>query len=690
MDKTQILILAFISAIVINIILVGKIKIFRETETYQKGQSRLIKLLKWEEGKILTVQKNIDRWLSTVKIDRDKLGVLAEMLLIGIWAFWVGQEYLDFDPQIWPIGREFGVQIVSHDFWNQIQECGICALWNGSINGGAPALADPFTSAFHPLVMITTSILGIVNGVKIATILLLWVAGIAQWGIAYLFNARRFIRIWSGALAVAGGHILGRLELGAFGLALSTSMATVTIACLLYFIKKRNSRSMILLASSVTLLLISGHGYLQVGILTWLLLIFLLLFINQPGGDKKKFIIALILGIMMASIIIIPILHFAPNFQKWTDTEGKLSQTLEYIPLNLIIRDPDYYRNETLNKLPYPHLTNIYIGWIPVILTVIGISLGKDEHKSLLVSLSILFFLSLFLASGIPIQWVGKIIPFVLGIRHTQLIAVLMVPPIIGIASFGLEKLVSFDWLSINLSPSSGKSVFSIPGQWVLIIPILYSIYTCYDFNIENIQVKNEGEVYRIIHSVEVDNSQWVAPPFGEHWWVLPAVENDLKLTETAYPWWWKDRENPQPFMFITRGNSPDEMSPDETINNIPTLINTGNNYAFVDTGNDQYPCQASANGGFIKVNCDTDFPGRLIVSENRWVGWKAWRDGIETRTYGEQWLTVEAPEGKHIYIFRYLPWDVLVGFIISLIGLFLSLVIWFSLSERIDLFLEK
>lgn len=687
MDKTQVLILVFLSAIGINIILIRKIKIFRETETYQKGNSRFIKLLKWEEGKILSAKKNIGHWISTVKIDREQMGLIAEILLIGVWSFWIGQEYLDFNPQTWPIGREVGVQIAPHNFWNQIQECGICALWNGSINGGSPALADPFSAAFHPLVMITTSILGIVNGVKLATLLSLWVAGIAQWGIAYLFNGRRFIRVWSGALAVAGGHILGKLELGAFGIALSTSMATVTIFCLLYFLKKRNNRSMILLALSITLLLFSSHGYLQVGILTWLLLIFLLLFINQPGSDKKKLFVALILGILMASIIIIPILHFAPNLQKWSDLEGKLTQDLEYIPLNLIIRDPNYYRTEILSKTPFPYLSNIYIGWIPVILAVLCLSFNKDEHKSSLISLSSLIFLSLFLASGIPFQWVGKIIPFVQGIRHTQLIAGLMVPPIIGIASFSLEKLFSLDWPAINLSPSSGKSVLSLPVQWLLLIPILFSIYTCYDFNKEFIQVENRSKTYQIIQSIDVNSSQWIAPPFGFHWWVLPAIENDLKITGVDYPWWLKGRENPPPYMTVTIDDPTGGTDPD---NNLSTNIYASVHYAFIDTGTSQIPCHASVNGGHIEVYCDTDFSGRLIVRENRFIGWKVWRDGIETRTYGEQWLTVEAPEGKHIYIFRYLPWDVLVGFIISLIGLFLSIAIWFSLSERIDLFLEK
>ncbi|MCJ7717111.1 MAG: hypothetical protein MUO54_11420, partial [Anaerolineales bacterium] len=608
---------------------------------------------------------------------------------IGIWAVWVGQEYLDFDPHVWPIGREFGIQIISHDFWNQIQECGVCAIWNGNINGGSPALADPFGSAFHPFVMISTLLFGIVNGVKVATLLTLWLAGLAQWGIAYLFEGRRIVRLWSGALAVVGGHILGKLELGAFGITLSITMTTLALVSLLYFIKKSNRKSMIIFAFSITMLLLSGHGYMQVGFFFWLPFVFLLVINKQSLAAKKKFAIALILGLLMASIIILPILHFSPRLEKFTDPDSNLIQYFEYMPLNLVIHSWDFYIKDTLDKPPFPYLTNIYIGWVPVIFAILALSLIKDKFKPYFLTLTSFIFLSLFLASGLPFRWAESIIPFVSGIRHTQLIAGLMVSPIIGLASYSLEKLFQFEWPSINLSFPSGKSLFSISVQWLLLAPIIFSIYSCYDFNKEFIKVKNVDDVYQTLSQIKIENTQWFAPPFGDHWWVLASIENDLKVTDIVAPWWWKNRERPKPYLLMTQSNPPDDYLPNSVVDDIPIYINNNSKYASIVSGQTEIPCSANAQGGEITVYCDTDKSGQLIVRENMLVGWKGWRDGVRIGVFGNQWLHVEAPSGKHVYTFRYLPWDVPVGLTLTIVGIFLSIFIWFSPSPRLDKFLS-
>jgi len=90
--------------------------------------------------------------------------------------------------------------------------------------------------------------------------------------------------------------------------------------------------------------------------------------------------------------------------------------------------------------------------------------------------------------------------------------------------------------------------------------------------------------------------------------------------------------------MMITIDDPKGGMDPD---NNLSTNIFTSIQYVFIETGTSQLPCQASANGGYIEVYCNTDFFGRLIVRENRWGGWRVWCDGVETRIHIGQWSTV-------------------------------------------------
>jgi hypothetical protein len=61
---------------------------------------------------------------------------------------------------------------------------------------------------------------------------------------------------------------------------------------------------------------------------------------------------------------------------------------------------------------------------------------------------------------------------------------------------------------------------------------------------------------------------------------------------------------------------------------------------------------------------------GTLIVQENNWSGWYASRDNQPIELSADQWLTVSAPAGPHHYEFRYRPWDVAVGLLLSAIGL--------------------
>jgi hypothetical protein len=101
---------------------------------------------------------------------RGKVGSGIELALIALWAMWIGRNLLNFDPHIWPIGREFGIDIYAFHFWDFVRDCGLCSLWNGMLNGGSPFLADPFTGHLHPLPALATLLAGVVNGAKITIV----------------------------------------------------------------------------------------------------------------------------------------------------------------------------------------------------------------------------------------------------------------------------------------------------------------------------------------------------------------------------------------------------------------------------------------------------------------------------------------------------------------------------------------
>ena len=145
MNPILIFILAIAIGVVITDYLIWKLQKFRGTDTYQKSQKGIIKLLKWEEQMVIKFQtsvlglfsnKKIQRikpqtnvlgLFSNIKLQRIKPAFLLEIILIGIWAFWIGQDYLNFDPSIIPSGREFSsapgrrpAATFGHDFKNAV------------------------------------------------------------------------------------------------------------------------------------------------------------------------------------------------------------------------------------------------------------------------------------------------------------------------------------------------------------------------------------------------------------------------------------------------------------------------------------------------------------------------------------------------------------------------------------------
>lgn len=51
-------------------------------------------------------------------------GTWAELAMIGLWAMWVGRDFLNLGASIWPSGTEFGRAIQSHFIWQPLFTCG--------------------------------------------------------------------------------------------------------------------------------------------------------------------------------------------------------------------------------------------------------------------------------------------------------------------------------------------------------------------------------------------------------------------------------------------------------------------------------------------------------------------------------------------------------------------------------------
>jgi len=622
-------------------------------------------------------------WRSILRDGRRWGVAVIELAVIASWAMWVGRDYLNLNPQVVPAGREFLSAIQTHHLWTQFQRCGWCAVWNGSTRGGYPALADVYGSMLHPVVMVTTLVWGVVNGSKMALLAALWVGGLAQWWLAHELEVGWMPRMWSALTAVAGGHLAGRMEIGVFGVVLSTAMASLVFPAAIHVARGYGKRSAVLLALALALTLLAGQGYIQIGLLTVMPAILFLVFDRSLGlrAIWKDYALGAGLALLLAAPLLVPFLHFYPSFGKDVDPAFKSVQPLAYSPLNLVISDVNYYRSSMLGKLPYPYLYTLFIGWVPVILAVVGLSLGKARDRRRLYFLAAGILLAFLGASAVPFKWMDKSFSVVSGIRNPSLIAGLTVPLILGLAAYGLDRLLDMNWpaLSLRMAEQPDVSTRQLSLKWLLVIPLLLSLHGNSTFAHRWLRTTPLGNgVGQILSALKTPSLQWVEPPFGEHYFIEPAVAMGLKISPGIMPWHWEGRPPPPAALEAGRsGPPPGTDSRVATVDGVSIYARRGEQYAEVIAAGGRTPCFADGSGGWLEVKCSAVAPGRLVVKENVWSGWRAWRDGVGVRLLGEKWIEVEAPAGKHVYVFRYLPWDVPLGLFLFAVGGVLCILFW-------------
>jgi hypothetical protein len=636
---------------------------------------------------------------------------IVEISAIALWAAWVGRAFLDFSPTTWPPGIEFQMAIQSHVVWNWFWECGSCVVWNSSINGGNPAFIDLHGAPVHPLVILTSLIWGHVIGAKVAIVVSLFVAGLAQWWLGHILNLGRAVRLWAAALVVVGGHLAGRLEIGVFAVLLSTAFGSLAIVAGIALAHDGRRRSTILFAIALALTLTAGQGYLQLGLLMMLPAYVVFCFDENLRIRPiwREYALAFCLALLLSSLFLVPLIHFWPNIAKDTDPLFESSQPFIYNLFNLVINDLDFYHSNALHKHPFPYLYINYIGWIPVVFALIALRR---------ISMRLILFFALAIAliyagsSALPFKAIAYLAPdFSGGVRNPSLIAGLAVPLIVGLASIGLHNLLSSQWprIQITFSETLNKT---INLMWIGLIVAFMAIEPVYQFGQQWMIVRENEEhlAASFAESLHSDDLRWVMLPYGDGYWLPLAFQSKLKIASVVRPWEWIDHVDPDPALEVrlTLHQEQPEESEQSDKDNITAFEQDGQEvpfwiesysgrldgkvlqsadhltlieypsafYAAVRTEDGLVPCRAEGQGGTIDVYCESDKPGSLIVQENVWKGWSAKIDGVHTSLLNDNaFLEVELPEGQHHVNFTYRPWDVPLGLAFTLLGL--SIVFW-------------
>jgi hypothetical protein len=617
-------------------------------------------------------------------ISATPIGSWLEVILIILWAYWVSSPLLNTPPSAVPYGGEYSNLTQTHYIWTLLPKCGLCFLWNGSINGGAPAFAELTGGILHPLIFIPVLLWGVVQGSKVTFAASLALAGIAQWRLVRILGLGWWPRMWSAFLIVVGGHLAGKMENAGVALVLGQACASLVLTFGVDLLFNRNRKAVAGLALALALTLLSGEGYIQVATALAILPCLALFCIGRSKEKTpvwKDYLLALGLAALLSGIFLAPLLHFLPQMGKDADVSLGNYPPLEYIPLNLVIRDLQFQRTPILGKDQYLATHFIYIGWAPVLLATLALRLIPTRLNRLLwIFWTGILLIFLITSLDLPKALIA-ILPIIGNLRHLTVASGLVVPFIIGLAAISLDELLSRCARFLRAWKFSGR-LAAFPGAMLAIPFAILSISPCYILSQKFMHVRESDYLSEQMQTLQTSTAQWIQPPYGFYDWTTHALDQEMKIGYTWRPWHWRDHVAPQPLIeavFLPDYHSAAE--PYKTIGDYGFLRHPEAEYASVQNPGTQMSsaCQAKSQGGWIDVICQNQKPGILIVRENVWTGWFAWMDGQPAKLLAGQWLQVPAPAGTHRYSFRYLPWDVLLGALLTLMGIIFSTFIYYK-----------
>jgi len=530
----------------------------------------------------------------------------------------------------------------------------------------------------HPIVALSTLLWGVVNGSKVAIIASFWFGGVAQWWIARSLGLGGLARVWSGALAVVASYLSGRMENAAFGLVLSSAMCALVIATALNLARNPNRVSTALMAVALASALVAGQAYIQFGLLmTGPAYLFLLLNTRLNWRPVwRNFAAAAGVSVLLAAPLLVPLAHFFPHLHKDADRTFPTAQPLEYLVLNLVVRDLEFLKTPVLGKGPFPNLYANYVGWVTVALALLCLALWRPQDRRYLLFLASGVGCALLAASAVPQRWLVDYVPAVAGFRFTPLLAGVAIPYLLGLAAYGLDRVLALDWPELRFEGAGLPPGLRIDLRWILLFPLLLGLRDAYQFGRTWVHlVPIHPSVYEVLDTLRTPTLQWVNPPFGEGFWVEPAIRTGLKLSVGLSGWrWGEGREFPTPRREAIRGAPPEGARLVRGFEGLSVYEYPQREYARIETEDGMVPCQASGTGGHLRVECANQKEGTLVVEENSWSGWHVWRDGAPVELLPGARLSAQAPPGQHVYEFRYEPWDVPVGLALGVVGALLTL----------------
>ncbi len=431
-----------------------------------------------------------------------------DILLIFIVALLYAYPLLIFYPKLGLPGSEYQAHVGSAVLFNEWLAGEIdFPLWNPVRGTGRSFISDPFLFVFNPFLSLPMAIFGVVNGSKVAVVLNFFIAGLGMWFLGRELKFGRLTRLWCSLLYLMSGAIPAHLNAGHTQLAFALGWLPWSIAGMLWVINRKSFVAILCASLAQALFFFTGNLYYQVYAFFCLLILAIGFSFNWTQFHFKWEIAKRIMLMALISLGLISI-QFLPELASISDvrnlggylpneTEYYGSQRPENALVNFFVSDLDFYRNETLDKAPYPQESYRYIGVVPFLLLLFLIPAYQRGHKKEIIVFGLCF---LFMLAWTGMQYtfiktIYTVLPFLNQFRWPGRALSVGALFLILISGYCLDHL----WASLRLtkplikSPSSPGVHGAIPQtSSILSVLLILGLF----LSTRHVYLKNQELIY--------------------------------------------------------------------------------------------------------------------------------------------------------------------------------------------------
>ncbi|MHC4942393.1 MAG: hypothetical protein ACYTG7_05175 [Planctomycetota bacterium] len=278
---------------------------------------------------------------------------------------------------------------------------GQAPLWNPYIGGGATLAGNTLNHAWAPC-FIPVLLFGTLAGVKICLFIY---ALLGQWGM-FLFARQQGMNrtgaFLSAVLFIVGGVFAHRLTHGHFEW-IAIAWIPFVLRAIHRNLERLRFRDLALGALFYAFIFLDGGPYQFAFFSVFLGIYVLLLMIgNKSHRPLPAMLIVLILGTSLAAIKLIPVYETVNKYPREVKENNFYGAPFTPKPLGMLhrsffARDQEHRPNAWM---PYNLNVGCYVGWIPVLLAILAMTLGF--RKRWLQIICALFFFWIMLGSVLP------------------------------------------------------------------------------------------------------------------------------------------------------------------------------------------------------------------------------------------------------------------------------------------------